>query len=132
MSFLLDPGLLVASGAAIEKVVPNEYRDLVEAATIGTFMGISGALYANAPGLGLFWKPFRATGGRDFMLNSGVFHFEHERPGWRTHAAAATIFVTYPLWLKLGRGLGRRMRSGSSGSRTRSRPDNVIDIRNHA
>lgn len=106
MSFLLDPGLLVASGAAIEKIVPEDKRDVAEAATIVTFLGISTALYANAPGLGMFWKPFRSTCGRDFMLNSGVFHCKYEKVGWKTHALALAIFATYPLWLRAGRKLG--------------------------
>lgn len=110
MSFLLDPGLLVASGVAIERVVPDERRDAVELATIATFLGVSTALYANAPGLALLWKPFRSKGGRDFMLNSGVFHFHAERPGWRTHAVAAGLFASYPLWLRAGRRLGAASR----------------------
>jgi hypothetical protein len=110
MSFLLDPGLLVASGVAIECVVPDEHKDTAELATIATFLGISTALYANAPGLGLFWKPFRSENGRDFMLNSGVFHFRAERPGWRTHAVAFGIFASYPLWLRAGRQVAARAR----------------------
>jgi hypothetical protein len=111
VSFLLDPGLLLASGAAIEGAIPDDRKDAAELATIVTFLGISTALYANAPGLGLFWKPFRATGGRDFMLNSGIFHFRHDRPGWRTHTVALAILATYPLWLRAGRRLGSRSRA---------------------
>lgn len=130
MSFLLDPGLLVASGVAIETIVPEERRGIAELATIGTFMTISSALYAKVPGLGLFWKPFGSKNGRDFMLNSGVLRFESDDPTWVTHATAASIFATYPLWLKLGRRVGRGL------SRRRSRPGTrthasgkVIDIR---
>lgn len=108
MSFLLDPGLLVASGAAIERLLPERQRNVAEMTTLATFMGVSSALYANSPGLGIFWKPFGSKNGRDFMLNSGVFHFDSENPGWRTHLAAGAIFATYPLWLKLGRRLGTR------------------------
>lgn len=115
MSFLLDPGLLVASGVAIERLVPDEHKGTVELATIGTFLGISTALYADAPGLGLLWKPFGSRGGRDFMLNSGVFHFRADRPGWRTHAVAAGIFATYPLWLRVGRRVGRVGTSARQG-----------------
>lgn len=114
MSFLLDPGLLVASGAAIETVVPDRHRDRAELTTIAVFMGVSGALYARAPGLGPIWKPFGSADGRDFMLNSGVFRFRSERPGWRTHLAAAAIFSTYPLWLRLGRRLGDRIEARRS------------------
>lgn len=110
MSFLLDPGLLVASGVAIERLVPEERRDLIDGITIGTFMSISTALYANAPGLGAFWKPFRSRDGRDFMINSGVLRFESRDVTWRTHLVGAAIFATYPAWLRLGRRLGRRSR----------------------
>lgn len=130
MSFLLDPGLLVASGVAIETVVPEDRRGVAELATIGTFMTVSSALYAKTPGLGIFWKPFGSTNGRDFMLNSGVFRFEHENPGWVTHATAATIFATYPIWLKLGRRIGRSLRGGRADHNTPARRSgNVIDIR---
>ncbi len=108
MSFLLDPGLLVASGVAIERLVPEEHRGAAELATIATFVGVTGALYANAPGLGVFWKPFGSRGGRDFVLNSGVFGFEADEPELGTHLVAGAILVTYPFWLRLGRRLGRR------------------------
>lgn len=108
MSFLLDPGLLVASGVAIERLVPEKHRSTVEATTIATFIGVTGALYANAPCLGVFWKPFRSRGGRDFVLNSGVFHFDSDAPGPGSHLVAGAILSTYPLWLRLGRRLGRR------------------------
>jgi len=121
MSFLLDPGLLVASGVAIEHVVPEERRALAEQATLVTFMGISSALYANAPGLGLFWKTFRSKDGRDFMINSGVLRFEAEHPRARTHLAAAAIFCTYPLWLRLGRRLGHGL-ARRSAVRIEARP----------
>lgn len=111
MSFLLDPPLLIASGIAIEKVLPEDQRDQAEMAVDTVFLGISTLLYTKAPvpGLGLFWKPFRSANSRDFMLNSGVFHFRYESPGWRTHTAAIATFATYPLWLKLGRRIGQRL-----------------------
>lgn len=112
MSFLLDPPLLVAGGVAIETLVPEDQRDLAEAATIVTFLGVSIALYLNAPGLGLFWKPFRAKNGRDFMWNSGILRFRSGDAGWRTHLVAAAIFATYPLWLRLGRWLGAPAEAG--------------------
>lgn len=96
MSFLVDPPLLVLSGAAIEVLAPDEDAAKVAgAAVLGTFFAVSGALYAH-PG----W-------GRDWMLNSGVFSFEHRRVGVRTHLAAAVVFATYPWWLRVGRRLAR-------------------------
>jgi hypothetical protein len=107
MSFLLDPPLLVASGAVIERSVPAEQRDAAEAATLGVFFGGSFGLYNNVPGLGLLWRPFRAHNGRDFMWKSGVFGVKTEQLDWRMHAAASAIFATYPFFIKLGRRLGR-------------------------
>ncbi|MBS4728626.1 hypothetical protein MSM1_09870 [Mycobacterium sp. SM1] len=108
MSFLFDPPMLLASGVLIERVVAEEKRDFAEAATLGAFFGTSFGLYHNVPGLGLMWRPFRAQNGRDFMWNSGVFDLNTEQLKWPMHAAAGAMFATYPLFIKLGRRLGRR------------------------
>ena len=108
MSFLLDPPLLVASGVLIERRIQQDYRDAAEAATVGIFFGGSFGLYHTVPGLGVLWRPFRAANGRDFMWNSGVFNRNTEELGWRMHALAAVIFAPYPVFLKLGRRIGRR------------------------
>lgn len=110
MSFLFDPPMLVASGVLIERGLPEEQRDLAEAATLGTFFGASFGLYNNVPGLGLLWRPFRSQNGRDFMWNSGVFKVNTAEIKWPMHAAAGGIFATYPFFIKLGRQLGRRRR----------------------
>lgn len=114
MSFLLDPPLLVASGVLIENVLPEERRDLAEAATMSTFMGISIALYLRVPGLGMFWKPFGSTDGRDFMVNSGVFKVDTDKARWRTDVTSAAIYATYPLFMKLGRRIGARIATRSA------------------
>ncbi len=109
MSFLLDPPLLVAGGAAIERVAPDgRTADALSFATIGAFVGISLALYANAPGLGLLWKPFGSRSGREFMLTSGLAPIEEDRLRWFQHASALAVFATYPAWLALGRRLAGR------------------------
>lgn len=107
MSFLLDPPLLLASGALIERQLPPDRRDVAEAATLGVFFGGSFGLYNNVPGLGVLWRPFRARNGRDFMWNSGVFGVKTEQAGWKLHAAAGIIFATYPFFIKAGRRFGR-------------------------
>jgi hypothetical protein len=109
MSFALDPALLVASGVLIERRLPEDRRDVAEAATLGVFFGGSFGLYHNVPGLGLLWRPFRAKNGRDFMWNSGVFGVQTEQLSWPMHAVAGAIFATYPFFIKLGRRLGRRI-----------------------
>jgi hypothetical protein len=111
VSFLLDPPMLVASGALIERSVADQRRaDTLARATVATFVGVSALLYARAPipGLGLLWRPFGAADGRDFMLGSGVRSFASYDAGRGTHALAAAIFATYPGWLALGRRLARQ------------------------
>jgi hypothetical protein len=113
VSFLLDPPLLFASGVLIERGLPEDRRDVAEAATLGVFFAGSFGLYNNVPGLGLLWRPFRARNGRDFMWNSGVFGVDIDpKPNgaeWPLHAAAGGIFATYPFFIKLGRKLGQRL-----------------------
>ncbi len=111
VSFLLDPPLLVATGAAIERLAPDE--DAARRATraaLATFVGVSALLYARAPvpGLRMLWGPFGAADGRDFMLGSGVVSFAEHDAGPRTHALAAAIFAGYPACLATGRRLARR------------------------
>lgn len=120
MSFLLDPPLLVATGAVIESAVPDRRSArAADAAALAVFLGFSAALYARAPGLGFLWRPFRARDGRDFMVNSGVTRIPTDPTSHTVHAAAATIFATYPAWLAVGhllaraaRGRGRPGRAG--------------------
>jgi hypothetical protein len=109
VSFLLDPPLLFASGVLIERGLPEDRRDVTEAATLGVFFAGSFGLYNNVPALGLLWRPFRARNGRDFMWNSGVFGVNTENAEWPLHAAAGGIFATYPFFIKLGRAVGRRL-----------------------
>lgn len=108
MSFLLDPPLLVAGGAAIERAAPDDATAVkLSAATVGVFVGVSLALYANAPRLGLLWKPFGARSGREFMLTSGLAPVDERRLRWWQHVAALSVFASYPAWLALGRRLAR-------------------------
>lgn len=111
MSFLVDPPLLVASGAAIGRWAPDEETArTLERATAALFLGASVPLYANAPWMHWFARAFGCESGRDLMLNSKVTRFEHERPPPWVHGLAAAIFLTYPLWLRLGLRLGARRR----------------------
>ena len=110
MSFLLDPPLLVATGAAIERLAPDEATARIASrVAVAAFIGTSVALYLDAPGLGLLWRPFGSKSGRDFMLNSGVTHFGAEHPTVRANVLAAAVFALYPFWLRSGRRLGARL-----------------------
>ena len=108
MSFLLDPPLLVASGAAIEALAPDERtarrgQDAVAA----FFILVSVGLYANAPGLGMLWRPFGSRSGREFMLTSGLARIDEASVSPRRHLAALSMFTLYPLWPRLGGALVR-------------------------
>ena len=109
MSFLLDPPLLVASGAAIERSgLAPERAESLKRATVGVFVGVSLALYANAPGMRVFWGPFGSRSGREFMLTSGLASVDESEAGPLRHAAALSLFALYPLWLQLGVRFARR------------------------
>ncbi len=108
MSFVLDPPLLVAAGAAIERSVddPRTARAL-RAGTVATFIGVSAALYANAPGLRALWAPFGARSGREFMLTSGLARVDEAAMTPARHALALSLFALYPAWSALGAALIR-------------------------
>lgn len=119
MSFLLDPPLLVATGAAIERITDDEKTaDRLSWLTIGTYYAVSVPLWldSDAKPLELFWKPLGSKGPRDFMVNSGVLDLPvPEKPTAKHHLAAAAILATYPLFLWAGRKLGRRSTTSPDG-----------------
>ena len=69
---------------------------------------MSVSLYLNRRWTQPISEACRADDGRDWMLNSGVFRFDHRDPRPATHAASAALFASYPLWLWLGWRDGRR------------------------
>jgi hypothetical protein len=75
---------------------------------VAGFWAVSVPLYLNRPWTRPIAEACRADDGRDWMLNSGVLHIDHERAGRRTHAIAAALFAAYPLCLWLGYKHGRR------------------------
>ena len=112
MSFLVDPPWLAANGYLIAKVAPNDTVErALELAVDATFLAVSVPLYLNAAWTEPIWRPTGARSGRDWMINSRVFRFEHEKPTWRTHIVSAAIFATYPLWLRLGLRVGKGRRT---------------------
>lgn len=109
MTLLVDPPLLVGTGAAIARLAPDERRARwLECAALAAFLGAGVSLYCNASWMEWFRRPFPAESGRDFMLNSMVFHVEYRHPRPAVHIGAAAVFATYPLWLRLGGWLARR------------------------
>ena len=114
MSFLIDPPWLYATGHAYGRMLPERTpaARTLEKATAGAFPATSISLYLNRPWTRWIWRMCRAEDGRDWMLNSGVFRIDHRRAGPRTHAIAALLFATYPLWLRLGERAARRRPAG--------------------
>ena len=109
MSFAIDPPLLVASGAAIERFAPDDRIAAgLKTAAIATFVGVSLALYANHPATDPIRRSFGSRSGREFMLTSGLARIDESRMTARGHALAISQFALYPLWLKLGAAAVRR------------------------
>lgn len=102
MSFLADPPLLVAAGAASRRLRSRRAQRAAETVTVAVFVGTSISLYRNAAWTRPLWKLCRAESGRDWMLNSGLTHFEHRHPGPVVHLLAAALFAAYPAWYRLG------------------------------
>lgn len=108
MSFLVDPPMLVAFGAASSLLPDERSRKAAERVVLVTFLGTSIGLYLNARPTRWLWELCRAESGRDWMLNSGVTHFEHRRSRPGVHVLAAALFAIYPFWYRLGARLAAR------------------------
>jgi hypothetical protein len=106
VSFLIDPPLLVASGAAYAKA-RGPRPELAAAAATATFWAVGAALYTNQRWTTPLSRLFGSHDGQDFMINSGVLRIRYRPRAPRTHLAAISAFATYPLWFGLGWTLGR-------------------------
>lgn len=118
-SFLIDgPWLLCIGwvlGKIVNKMVDDEEKSksakrLLGLATIATFWITSVSLYFNMEWTRWIWEMCGAESGRDWMINSGVFNFDHENVDGKGHLLAALLFLTYPVWLKAGFKLADRKR----------------------
>jgi hypothetical protein len=114
-SFLLDPPMLFASGFLAARITrrldPARRRQALRVLGTGTmavFWITSVSLYLNREWTRWIWEMCRAESGRDWMLNSGVFRFDHRNVSPATHAVSAGILATYPAWLVLGIRAGSR------------------------
>ena len=109
MSFLIDPPWLYANGRACGAITRDPRKAAAAgAAIVGAFWAVSIPLYANRRWTRPIWEACGAEDGRDWMLNSGILRVDHRGAGPGTHAAAAALFASYPLWLWLGWQHGRR------------------------
>jgi hypothetical protein len=106
VSFLIDPPLLVAGGAAYARA-EGAHPARAAAAETAIFWAAGAAFYADHPRTRRVSRLFGSRDGRDFMINSGVLQIPYRARGIRTHLAAAAAFATYPLWFLAGWTLGR-------------------------
>jgi hypothetical protein len=118
-SFLIDGPWLVSIGWLLGKIVNKHVEDadknqktkwFLGMATIAIFYMTSVSLYFNLEWTRWIWDMCGAKSGRDWMINSGVFNFDHENVGTAGHILAALLFATYPIWLKAGFRLADRGR----------------------
>ena len=118
-SFLIDGPWLVSIGWLLGKIVNRFVEDadknrklklFLGVATIAMFYITSISLYFNLEWTRWIWEMCGAESGRDWMINSGVFNFDHENVGTGGHVLAALLFATYPVWLEAGFKLAGRGR----------------------
>jgi hypothetical protein len=115
MSFLFDPFLLVACGAIIVLLrnrllyrATRRATKILGLATLILFWFAAGSLYLNLGWFDWLWRGlWSATSGRDFMINSGVFHFEYLNTAGLIDAVAVLLFALYPVWLYCGVFIGK-------------------------
>jgi hypothetical protein len=119
-SFLIDGPWLLSIGWILGKIVNKFQADqeknkkskmLLSAATIAIFYITSVSLYFNLEWTRWIWEMCGAESGRDWMINSGVFSFDHENVSAKGHALAAFMFLTYPAWLKAGFAIADRKKA---------------------
>jgi hypothetical protein len=118
-SFLIDGPWLVSLGWMMGKLVNRFVGDEDQNKKVKGFLGVatilmfwitSISLYFNMEWVRWMWELCGAESGRDWMINSGVFNFDHENVDTRGHIIAALLFAAYPIWLKVGFMLAERGR----------------------
>lgn len=110
VTLLIDPPLLLATGAAIERLVEDEaIRRRLEMAATATVAAAGIGFYCNARWTRPFWPLLRIDSGRDWMLNSWILPLDDRGGSPALHVVAAVAFATYPVWTRLGRRLGHRL-----------------------
>lgn len=116
-SFLIDGPWLLSIGWFVEKIASRLFRDgekkkkvehMLFFLVLNIFYVTSISLYFNLEWTRWIWEMCKAESGRDWMINSGVFRFDHKNMSRRGHLLSALMFATYPVWLSLGFLLGKK------------------------
>jgi len=114
-SFLIDGPWLLSLGWVYAKLIKKFAKTAEDEKKAKLFLKISTVVVFYITSIGLYfnleftrwiWEMCGAESGRDWMINSGVFNFDHENVSTKGHIIAALIFMTYPMWLELGLKLG--------------------------
>ncbi len=112
-SFLLDPLLLLFTGWCVSLLLSRQRVHIRPVVMKGTvivtlivYWGTSVSLYFDLEWTRWLWEMCGAETGRDWMLNSGIFHFDYRHPTWLTHLLSFLIFLTYPIWILWGLAVG--------------------------
>lgn len=117
-SFLIDPFLLMPTGIALriiheKRVAPKSERWLRIAWVLYVlfFYSVSVSLYFDLAWVDPLAKWCGAASGRDWMINSGVFHLYKvgDEVSPLGHAISAALFALYPMWLLIGDRIGRKL-----------------------
>jgi hypothetical protein len=116
MSFLYDPPLLTAAGAAGGALLDDSSQTPATVGITALFWGVSLPLWFDMPWIRWFARFWGAESGREFMLNSGrigfgLLHFDPTRRSRRRDLVAVAVLLTYPLWFRLGWALGQKLRA---------------------
>lgn len=108
-SFLIDPFLLMAFGLIIRwasgfvaTTAKARFTTIVSVFVMACFWFTSVSLYFDLEWSRWIWELCGAASGRDWMVNSGVFHFDWRHLSTGAHVLATLIFLSYPAWLVIG------------------------------
>jgi hypothetical protein len=115
-SFLIDPFLLLAIGIVIvaitSRIIKWRWKSSISFLSVLTmiiFWGTSVSLFFDLRWTQWIWRMCGASSGRDWMVNSGVFHFSRSAIYNMNDGAlliCGAMFALYPLWLKMGIEIG--------------------------
>jgi hypothetical protein len=118
-SFLIDPILLFLDGVVLALLWERRWKAhgwsrrlplAVAAVILAVFYAFSISLWFDLDWVDWMAHMCGAATGRDWMLNSGVFHFDYSgSPSIALDALVVIFFASYTGWLLLGARAGTRL-----------------------
>ena len=125
-SFLLDPFLLIIAGILVAYAVSRSAKNfylrrrlliIINILVMALFWIVGVGLYFNLPIASWISQAVGAQSGRDWMINSGIFHFDFKNPSAASSFVSGFLFAIYPLWLILGEKLGTILFGAQKGNK---------------